>query len=86
MHLNAPSALKVGGRFENTTPVTLSAFEAIFFDFLPDSQFLSNRGKLPTSGSLPLIIRQDKNPPEENCDKGWIGCRPREHQHDEIAG
>ncbi len=33
VHLNAPSALKIGGRFKNATPVTLSAFEAFFLIF-----------------------------------------------------
>ena len=37
MHLDAPSALKMGGRFKNATPVTLCAFGAIF---LIDSQTL----------------------------------------------
>jgi hypothetical protein len=25
-------------------------------------------------------------PPEENRDKGWIGCRPRKCQQDKISG
>jgi hypothetical protein len=33
MHLDAASALKIGGRFKNTTPVTLRAFGAIFLIF-----------------------------------------------------
>ena len=32
-HLNAPSALKIGGRFKHATPVTLCAFKAIFLIF-----------------------------------------------------
>ncbi len=37
MHLDAPSALKMGGRFKNATPVASCAFGAIF---LIDSQML----------------------------------------------
>ncbi len=48
VHLNAPSALKIGGRLKHATPVTLCAFKAIF-DILPDSQLLPNGGRLPTS-------------------------------------
>ena len=51
-----------------------------FFWYFAWFTILLNGGKLPTSGSLPLIIRQDENPPGENCDEGWIGCRPRERQ------
>jgi hypothetical protein len=38
VHLDAPSALKIRGRFKNATSVTLRAIGAFFY-FLPDSQF-----------------------------------------------
>jgi hypothetical protein len=43
MHLCAPSALKMGGRFKNTTPVASCALGAFFYIF-SDAEILWNWG------------------------------------------
>ena len=40
MHLDAASALKIGGRFKNTTPVTESASVQFFRGILDSMMFL----------------------------------------------
>jgi hypothetical protein len=49
----------MGGRFKNTTLVTVCAFVTIFL-------------YLGMMSSMPLVISQDKNPPRDNLDEGML--------------